>query len=273
MSKKNKAYAWQGSEEQSFPIIAQSGESGPAPGSDTFTCAVDSVSDCSRAPNPQIHIDSRLWHGIVGLCCKFNSEWLAYLIGEKNDEGNYEIKSLSFPEQVAGGTHVHNQPRTDFQVPAGVIGAIHSHVRMRAFFSSTDKAHANWPVEVVVNHKGEYEVSVRVALPCGESMRRSAKIILLTGGMLPAMEISLKEALEKGREREERERPVQAHVVWPPRDYGYMDEAFQAAPGQNERLLGGKYLTCPICQQGALVCRHSLKEMDRYEESQKGIAP
>src|SRR5579859_4457998 len=157
-------------------------------GSDTFTCAVDGVSACSRAPVPKIHVDARIWEGIVGLCQRFSTEWLAYMIGTKDAEGNYEIKGLTFPEQTAGGAHVRRGDDPDFRVPEGTIGAIHSHVRMSAFFSTTDVAHANWPVEVVVNAKGEYETSVRVTLPCGESMRRKADILILTSGELDNME-------------------------------------------------------------------------------------
>jgi proteasome lid subunit RPN8/RPN11 len=249
--------------------------------SDTFTCQVDGVSACSRAPQPQIFVDARIWESIVGLCQRVNTEWLAYLIGEKDEHGNYEVKSLSFPEQTAGGAHVQNQPSADFRADANTIGAIHSHVNMKAFFSSTDVAHANWPVEIVVNAKGEYETSVRVTLPCGESMRRKASVVLLTGGQLDTMESALKEALEKGKAKEATH--TQAVVVWPGGEYsgyGYAGGsyhyggAYHAARQNDEpRLLGGKYLNCPVCGQKAISCPHSLAVMEQHEEKQKQVNP
>lgn len=261
-------------------------------GSDTFTCSVDGVTACSKAPQADILFDSRLWQSIVGLCERFNTEWMAYLIGEKNSEGDYEIKHLSFPEQAAGGAHVCREPDPDFRPEAGTIGVIHSHVGMQASFSSVDKAHANWPVEIVVNRKGEYEVSTRVTLPCGDSMRRSSRVMLLTSGQLDSMEATLKEALKKGKERETEKRSKQPVVVWSsdgsrswPSEghYGfggsYLGGAY-AASSQERSLFGGKFLMCPIAgcgkfAQGTDCCKHSLKEMEEYvasQESQKGVA-
>jgi hypothetical protein len=249
-------------------------------GSDTFHCVVDGVSACSRAPQPQIFVDSRLWQSIIGLCERTSTEWLAYLIGEKDAEGNYEIKKLTFPEQTAGGAHVHHPTNPEFRPEKGTIGAIHSHVRMQAFFSTTDVAHANWPVEMVVNARGEYEVSVRVTLPCGESMRRKATVMLLTGGVLDNMETALKAALDKGKKREEREHP--SVVSETHGGYGFGGSRVTAPYWYSSRhneepmLLGGKYLICPIDGKKALgagCCQHNLKEMEAYEESQEGIAP
>ena len=242
--------------------------------SDTFTCAVDGVSACSRAPKPMIFIDSHIWQAVVGLCNRIDTEWLAYLVGEKDSEGNYEIKSLTFPDQSAGGAHVDNQAGADFHVDPATIGAIHSHVNMSAFFSTTDVAHANWPVEIVVNAKGEYETSVRVTLPCGESMRRKASVVLLTDGQLDAMEASLKEALEKGKAKE----PMQSVVVWPRGEYssygyGSGGSYYAARQGDEDRLLGGKYLNCPICGKKAIRCPHTISAMENHEESQKGVNP
>jgi len=282
MSRKNRRgqQQWWGSRELA-PIRSKGGDKAMSHGqnTDTFTCAVDGVSACSRAPMPIVMFDSRIWQAIVGLCQKVNTEWLAYMVGEKDENGNYEVKSLSFPEQVAGGAHVRQTTSADFTVPTGTIGAIHSHVNMSAFFSTTDVAHANWPVEIVVNSKGEYETSVRVTLPCGETMRRKANVVLLTGGHLDAMETSLKEALEKGKAKE----PVRvaASVVWDGSGehsgYGYghgsyYGGAYHAASQDDPpRLLGNKFLLCPICGGKAISCPHNLKEMEAKEEANKSV--
>ena len=255
-------------------------------GSDTFTCSVDGVSACSKAPQVDILFDSRLWQSIVGLCERFNTEWMAYLIGQKDANGDYVIAKLVFPEQTAGGAHVKREVDPEFKPEPNTVGVIHSHVAMQAFFSSTDKAHANWPVEIVVNRKGEYEVSTRVQLPCGESMRRSSRVMLLTGGQLDSMEATLKEALRKGEEKASKQ-PV---VVWSEGygEYGFRSGSYfggghygTANQTDDHGLLGGRYHLCPIpgCGKyatGRDCCSHTLKEMDEYtkqQESNKAVAP
>ena len=255
-------------------------------GSDTFTCSVDGVTACSKAPQVDILFDSRLWQSVVGLCERFNTEWMAYLIGDKRQDGDYAVEKLDFPEQTAGGAHVKREPDADFRPPERTIGVIHSHVGMQAFFSSTDKEHANWPVEIVVNRKGEYEVSTRVQLPCGESMRRSSRVLLLTGGQLDSYEGKLKEALKKGEEKEAERRSKQPIVVWSSEGYG---SSYGFGPSWGGRpnghssdehnLLGGKYLMCPICGKyasGRGCCSHTLVEMEEHERvqaKQKEVAP
>lgn len=278
-------------------------------GSDTFTCSVDGVTACSKAPQVDILMDSHLWQSIVGLCERFNTEWMAYLIGVKNQDGDYEIKRLSFPEQTAGGAHVHNEPSPDFKVEQDTVGVVHSHVGMQAFFSSTDKAHANWPVEIVVNRKGEYEVSTRVQLPCGEFMRRSSRVMLLTGGQLDSMEATLKEALKKGETREAERRSQSGIVVWDGSrgggsSYGYGNSgygqhasdalfrkwrdktcpicgvsadkcphAYRDMEAKSLTLFGGRYSKCPICNADPFVCHHTVGEMDTKVDEQEGVAP
>ena len=276
-----------------------------AQGSDTFTCSVDGVTACSKAPQVDILFDSRLWQSVIGLCERFNTEWMAYLIGDKRQDGNYAVEKLSFPEQVAGGAHVRREPDPSFRPPERTIGVIHSHVGMQAFFSSTDKEHANWPVEIVVNRKGEYEVSTRVQLPCGESMRRSSQVLLLTGGQLDSYEATLKEALKKGEEKEAAKRSTSV-VVWSSEghgsSYGFYSRqqqeslfekwksrkcpicnngtrgdscshAYSDMEACSKSLFGGKYSVCPVCNVDAFMCHHNVSEMDKAAETQKAVAP
>lgn len=249
-------------------------------GSDTFTCSVDGVSACSKAPQADILFSATLWQSVIGLCERFNTEWMAYLIGVKQEDGDYEIKSLEFPEQTAGGEHVRREPDANFRPPAGTVGVIHSHVAMQAFFSNVDKQHANWPVEIVVNRKGEYEVSTRVQLPCGDSMRRTSRVLLLTDGQLDAMEVKLKEALKRGKAKE----PKQSIVVWPPYDhseghggYGFGGRAhgygpsWQGTDGDNSLQ---EFTKCSVCgSDSPRTCPHSITEMRAKVSAEKAVAP
>lgn len=244
---------------------------------DTFTCNVDGVSACSKAPEADVLIDSRLWQSVISLCNRFDTEWMAYMVGHKRESsGDYEVERLDFPEQTAGGAHVRNEMDPDFHTDPNTIGVIHSHVGMQAFFSKTDKDHANWPVEIVVNRRGEYEVSMRVQLPCGDFMRRSCKVYLLTAGLVDKLENTLKAALEKGEAKDKARRP--AVVVWSSGGHGgSYGGAFKAADQRPAPRypLGGKFMHCPIdgkWASGEDCCNHSIREMEDHIYKQRPIA-
>jgi hypothetical protein len=142
---------------------------------DTFTCNVD-VNGCPVAPKDvEILVPYQMFNQWIFLTKEFDTEWFAFLKGEKKEDGSYEFTDMYFPPQKAQGAHVSVE---DGHILEGTLGAIHSHVNMNASFSAEDKQHANHEVEIVINRKGDYEASVRIQLECGRYQRTSGKIIL-----------------------------------------------------------------------------------------------
>jgi len=157
----------------------------------TFHCAAaasDEISGCPIAHKTEVYMSNKLWYALVELCGQIDSEWIALLFG-KVEDGNYHISHLYFPPQTATGTSV--DIPTGIAPKAGVIGALHSHVNMNAFFSQTDKDHSNWPLEIVLNAKGNYEAIARQQLKCGSWSKPDAKV-LLEGGKWSELKISSK---------------------------------------------------------------------------------
>jgi hypothetical protein len=149
---------------------------------ETFTCAsTDVEGKCPIMQVPEVHVPYEMWDTFIELADACETEWLALLKGEFNTERNvYEVKDFYFPPQTATGTSVSVADGPRAPAPqAGTIGAIHSHCKMGAFWSSTDKAHSNWPLEIVINAKGEYAALVRFQLKCGSYTKQDAKVMLL----------------------------------------------------------------------------------------------
>src|SRR5256886_12853323 len=115
-----------------------------------FHCEeVNEVTDeCPLKPTvPSILIDAQMWNCLMAATKEYDTEWIALLIGrldkDSKNEPAYVIERFYFPPQTASGTHV--DVPTGVKPKVGTIGAIHSHVGMGVFFSSTDKDHSNWP--------------------------------------------------------------------------------------------------------------------------------
>ncbi len=107
---------------------------------------------------------------------KFPSdEWLAFLVGSETEAG-YIIKDIRIPKQViqAATVDVDAEDATDL---SDVIGTIHSHHTMGAFFSSTDNEHIapNHPVSIVVS-KDDWMCKTKIALPCGHNLIKDATL-------------------------------------------------------------------------------------------------
>lgn len=123
------------------------------------------VTTCGRKPEgPLTILFSRVAKNKVDLLMKkfTNIEWLAYLIGDKDSRFVEDIV-LPLQEVSAGAVHV-----TGPQPSEKVIGVIHSHHNMGAFFSGTDDAYinANYDISVVIAHSG-MKSQVRWITPCG----------------------------------------------------------------------------------------------------------
>lgn len=173
---------------------------------DGFRIPCVDVTACSRAPVPAVFIPEDLWSSVISLCREIKGEWFGYLTGARTEVGNFEVDALYFPPQSAGAAHVHPIPELTETRPL-TIGAIHSHADMPAKFSSVDTAHANWPLEVVVNRRGDYELTVRTQLPCGSWIRGSGKLQVVSSPTTGELLTTARAALTVGDAHERAKRP------------------------------------------------------------------
>lgn len=165
----------------------------------TFTCASNEIADkCPIAETPDIHVPRLMWDTFIELADACDTEWIALLLGRLPgpDQKVAEITGFYFPPQTATSTSV--DIPTGIVPKAGVIGAIHSHVDMSAFFSGTDKAHSNWPLEIVINSKGNYDALIRYELKCGSFTKQQTKVLLLGDKPDPPMWPELSKAFSLG---------------------------------------------------------------------------
>jgi proteasome lid subunit RPN8/RPN11 len=166
-----------------------------------WTCPVADVKGCPVAAEPLVEVPAEMFRAWVELAEDYSTEWIAYLIGEVDQaKGTGVIREMYFPPQSASGAHVELPDSGNFRARPGTVGAIHSHVQMSAFFSRTDEDHANWPIEIVVNAKGEYCVRVRVKLECSRYSRIDGKLKLVGIRASELYQPLLKEALKPARD-------------------------------------------------------------------------
>jgi proteasome lid subunit RPN8/RPN11 len=133
------------------------------------------VSTCGRKPEgPLSIIISRVANAKINVLMKKypSCEWLAYLMG---DESARYVSDLFIPTQTASSAAV----TAVGAKPAGVIGVIHSHHGMGAFFSGTDDAYINQnnDISIVVTHNG-IKSQVRWTTPCGYKVVSEGKVII-----------------------------------------------------------------------------------------------
>ncbi len=100
-------------------------------------------------------------------------EWLAYLLGDKED---MIVKDIFIPEQTATSARVDDVDCEDFN-NISVIGVIHSHHGMGTGFSHTDHTYVNQnhDISLVVAHSG-IAGQIRSKVPCGAMMITDAKV-------------------------------------------------------------------------------------------------
>jgi proteasome lid subunit RPN8/RPN11 len=155
---------------------------------------------CPIAKIPKVYVAARLWNEWISLAEDYNTEWLAYLTGQfvKDDRGpRYEIRKMYFPPQVAHSSHVDVDDDFTEYLP-NTVGAIHSHVGMAVFFSAEDLRHSNWPVEIVVNAKGEAKVMIRHQLECGQWIKNYSEILTVGDASDNRYVMALDKAFESG---------------------------------------------------------------------------
>lgn len=154
-------------------------------------------------PVPHVLVDFKTWACWMNLAKEIKTEWIAFLKGrfgkDSKNEDCYIIESFYFPPQTASGAHV--DVPTGVRPKPGVIGAVHSHVSMGVFFSGTDLAHSNWPVEIVINDKENYKAAVRYQLKCREWAKTDDAKVFLTGSKVSAVILkSIETAFTEGLE-------------------------------------------------------------------------
>lgn len=161
-----------------------------------WTCPVADVKGCPIAVEPQVEMPVELYRACTELAGEFDTEWIAFLIGQMNQQtGRAMITEMYFPPQSASGAHVEAIDES-FRPRTGTIAAIHSHVRMDAFWSKTDEDHANWPIEIVINARGESKCRFRIKLDCGRFSRVDGKVMLTGAKAADVFRESLKAALK-----------------------------------------------------------------------------
>lgn len=136
--------------------------------------AIKVVDECpvTRGSRGVLSFDAATIAMIAG-AVRDNIEWMAFLNGTRSEDG-YEVvvEKLTIPTQKRSTGHV--ELATTMELAADVVGVIHSHHRMGAFFSNTDKNELNprFPSSIVVavanNNLGfDYKAEGKAKLPCG----------------------------------------------------------------------------------------------------------
>ena len=143
---------------------------------------IETVTACGKCAKdkPTVAVGYQMYNNIIAMCRKMgHSEWLAYLIGHELPEHDmYVVTGLSVPEQtVTAGSVEHIADCTE----EGVIGTVHSHGNMGAFFSKTDTDHigANHPVMIVVSNARKTKQQIRKLLPCGAYIFAEAELAVV----------------------------------------------------------------------------------------------
>lgn len=134
---------------------------------DSGTIIVKPCEFVDKREKPLVEIAAQVQAQIVAMNRAMgNVEWLGYLLGEHHvQEDSYEISGMLIPEQEVTAASVDvigDYWRKD------IVGTVHSHHRMGAFFSGTDDTYvaANHAITIVVADSG-WKVKARKHLPCG----------------------------------------------------------------------------------------------------------
>lgn len=164
---------------------------------EVFTCPSTEIEGkCPIASVPNILIPASVWQTWINLASEVKTEWIAFFHAEPDEQGDLVLQTFYFPPQTATSTSV--DVPDGYQPKVGTNGAVHSHVAMGAFWSVTDKQHSNWPTEIVVNCRGDYEALQRHQLKCGGWSKSKADVKLLGSKVSEAVSVSLANAFKNG---------------------------------------------------------------------------
>lgn len=141
-----------------------------APPKGVWSTEAKMVSKCEiyESTPTNVAISPAVYIKISKLMAKYpNHEWLAYLVGKKHSDNNFLVTDLLIPKQEQSTATVDLDPAEQIDL-SQVIGTIHSHHSMGAFFSGTDEKFIvpNHPVAIITSNHG-WTCKVRTPLPCG----------------------------------------------------------------------------------------------------------
>lgn len=156
---------------------------------DYWEVKIECVTACSKVPQSIDAFISKNARQKAMLFMKWAKarEWLAYLVGEKKDDG-YHIYDLHLPDQRTSSTLV-DKVNTDDYNKLNIVGVIHSHHEMgagdedRPSFSGhdTEFINSNHNLSLLAGkdrEKGGFKVVgiARVQTPCGGFMKIKANV-------------------------------------------------------------------------------------------------
>lgn len=153
----------------------------PTVGNGILDSGIELIEKCSLAKNidePDVTMDFLIYQKAMALTSEMgDTEWLGYLKGFPTEDG-YHIDSMVIPKQTVDSVSVEvDEGLTDNDI----IGTIHSHHGMGAFFSGTDHDYigSNNPVMLVITSKGDAKCAVRHTLACGNFILIDAEFEVL----------------------------------------------------------------------------------------------
>jgi len=156
---------------EKFNTVAPAGE-------EYWETEIDCVEACSKAPaDVVIWMKPLVKVKIDALMEKYpNIEWLAYLVGNNENENKNIVEDIYIPKQQVTATKVDNIEATDFnKLP--IIGVLHSHHGMGNGFSGTDHEYVNGNHDIsLVISKDGVAGQVRWKTPCGAFKIVAAKV-------------------------------------------------------------------------------------------------
>lgn len=146
---------------------------------------MSTVSTCpiAKACRGRLRIDEEILQWFAG-AAEDNLEWLALLLGTASKDGfDVKVDNLFVPmvqERSSGSCDVEDKDIPD-GIRSHIVGIVHSHHSMGAFFSGTDRGedgvNARFPCSIVISSKMKhpieytmgfgFEAEGRVVLKCG----------------------------------------------------------------------------------------------------------
>lgn len=133
----------------------------------------------TKAGSGVMHINHKTL-GVLAGAVHDKIEWMAFLIGTRSQDGlEVTVTDLRVPEQNRSTGHC--ETFKEEPLPPDVVGVVHSHHSMGAFFSQTDvdKLNPRFPTSIVISQLRHdaipeckllgfnYKAEGRAPLPCG----------------------------------------------------------------------------------------------------------